>query len=166
MATLAIVATFCAMGGLFAWLVLGQRSTTPVATLGQAPPGLHTPVRDGQFQFVVTSVSCGHQNVSRGLLNRTAQGQYCLVAMNVSNIGKDVRVFADAFQKAMGPGGTYGTDGAAGFIVNGGGSSWNTVNPGNSVVATIVFDIPTTATITDVELHDGPFSGGVRVSLR
>jgi hypothetical protein len=29
-----------------------------------------------------------------------------------------------------------------------------------------VFDIPTSATITEVELHDGPLSDGVRVSLR
>jgi hypothetical protein len=86
--------------------------------------------------------------------------------MDVSNVGKDVRVFADGFQKATGPGGTYGTDGTAGFIVNGGGSTWNTINPGNSIVATIVFDIPTSATITEVELHDGPLSDGVRVSLR
>ena len=40
------------------------------------------------------------------------------------------------------------------------------INPGNSVVGTVVFDVPKGTKVTELELHDSAFSGGVKVALK
>ena len=39
------------------------------------------------------------------------------------------------------------------------------INPGNTVNGTSVFDIPKTSQITQLQLHDSMFSGGVKVRV-
>jgi hypothetical protein len=39
------------------------------------------------------------------------------------------------------------------------------INPGNSVVGTLVFDVPVGSTLSSIELHDSAFSDGVSVQL-
>lgn len=132
-----------------------------------ALPGFDEPVRDGQFEFVVSGLSCGHTELVNGILRAQAQGQFCVVELSVRNIGDEARHFGDGLQKAYGPDGDqYAADTHAGVVVNGSGAAvWNVINPGNAVQAKIVFDIPPTATITTLELHDSALSGGVRVAV-
>ncbi|MBX6750178.1 MAG: DUF4352 domain-containing protein [Micromonosporaceae bacterium] len=132
-----------------------------------AVPGFGDPVRDGQFEFVVSGLTCGHAELVNGILRAQAQGQFCVVDLSVGNIGDEPRHFADGAQKAYGPNGhQYAADTHAGVVANGNGAAvWNVINPGNAVQAKIVFDIPPTASITTLELHDSPFSGGVRVAV-
>jgi hypothetical protein len=131
------------------------------------PPGFGDPVRDGQFEFTVATLGCGHADLVNGILRAQAQGQFCVVEMSVLNIGDEPRHFADGLQKAYGPDGDqYAADTHAGVVANGSGAAvWNVINPGNSVQAKVVFDIPGGATITTVELHDSALSGGVRVTV-
>jgi hypothetical protein len=131
------------------------------------PPGLNAPVRDGMFRFTVTAISCGHQTVSTSVFNRTAHGQFCLVTLTVSNVGDSGRAFAEGFQKAVtSDASTYTPDIAAGLIVNGSGAAvFSTLHPGNSVSGTLVYDIPRTASIARLELHDSPFSDGVSITV-
>ena len=42
---------------------------------------------------------------------------------------------------------------------------WDNINPGNTVNAKIVFDMPKDANPATLELHDSMLSGGVKVSL-
>ena len=130
-------------------------------------PGLGDPVRDGQFEFTVSGVTCGHESVGEQWWKHEAQGEFCIVELSVRNIGTDARRFADGSQKAKGPeGNTYAADTGAGVVANGNGDAvWNVVNPGNAIDAKIVFDVPAGATLASLELHDSPFSGGVTVSL-
>jgi hypothetical protein len=132
-----------------------------------APPGVGEAVRDGQFEFVVTSVECGQSELVNGILRAQAQGQFCVVGLRVRNVGREGRHFGDGLQKAYGPDGAqYTADTHAGVVVNGDGSAiWNVINPGNQVEASVVFDVPSAASIVAVELHDSALSGGVRVSL-
>jgi hypothetical protein len=159
---LAIVLPVCCVGGVLL-VVTSPLLTGPVASTA----GLNTPVRDGKFEFVVGSASCGHPAVSHGPLNRHAQGQFCLVAVTVRNVGDRAQTFADSNQKAHGPDGTtYSADSGAGLIINTDSSAmWNLINPGNSVAAVVVYDIPTSARIVSLELHDSGLSRGVVVSL-
>jgi hypothetical protein len=39
------------------------------------------------------------------------------------------------------------------------------LNPGQRLEGTLVYDVPDPVTLARVELHDGPFSGGVSVEL-
>jgi hypothetical protein len=51
-------------------------------------------------------------------------------------------------------------------VANGNGVAvWNVINPGNTIRAKVVFDIPRTASIARVELHDSGLSGGVQVTV-
>jgi hypothetical protein len=142
-----------------------QDSNAPVAA--HTVPGLGQAVRDGQFEFVVNGVSCGHATVDNGWLHATAKGQYCVVDLSVRNIGSQDRRFADGAQIGFGPQGQrYAADTGAGVVANGNGDAiWNVVNPGVSLRVKVVYDMPVGGTIAQLVLHDSPFSGGVTVQV-
>ena len=174
----AVVAVCCGIGGvtsLLSWA--GRQANTtdtghavvdnagPAAAATPKPPGIGTPVRDGVFEFTVLSLSCGHSEIVNGWLRATPQGRFCVGELRVGNIGGSPQRFADGYQKAYGPDGkTYAADTGAGVVANGNGDAiWNVVNPGNSVTAKVVFDLPPGATIAWLEVHDSAFSRGVKV---
>lgn len=129
--------------------------------------GLNTPVRDGKFEFVVKSVTCGNASVGDGTLGKQAQGQFCEVALTVKNIGNKAQTFDGSSQKAKGSNGAvYSNDTGAELYANSNTQTFlEEINPGNQVNGIIVFDIPKDAKIVSVELHDSPFSGGVTVTV-
>jgi hypothetical protein len=132
-------------------------------------PGIGTPVRDGQFEFVVQQVECGKDSVGPSELARTARGQFCLVTLAVKNVGDRAQRFVDSAQQGFDANGTeYGTDPVAGFYANGStGPAWMTgIHPGNQVTGIIVFDLPDDAELVRLELHDSLFSDGVEVRLK
>lgn len=132
-----------------------------------APPGLNTPVRDGKFEFVVTSVSCGHSSVGKGFIKREAKGQFCLVKLRVRNIGSENQGFTEFVQKAIGSDGVeYSSDSLAGVIANESGDGlWRVLEPDETVTGTIVYDLPKGERIVKLNLHDSPLSFGVTVTV-
>jgi hypothetical protein len=163
-----LVVLGCCVAGVTAALVGDAlRKAREAQSTAPPAPGIGDPVRDGQFEFVVESATCGQAEIVNGILRATAQGQYCVVQLSVTNIGRAPRQFADGLQKAFGPGGQqYAADTGAGVVANGDGIAvWNVVNPGNSIEAKVVYDIPPAASLSIVELHDSALSGGVRVGL-
>ncbi|HEX6970397.1 MAG TPA: DUF4352 domain-containing protein [Micromonosporaceae bacterium] len=125
------------------------------------------PARDGKFEFTVSKIKCGVAKVGSDFLEEKAQGQYCLVTVNVKNIGKEAQYFSDSDQKAYSSDGTeYSTDSAAGLVANKDADTiFNQINPGNQVTGILVYDIPKDVTLTKLELHDSAFSDGVTVEL-
>jgi hypothetical protein len=132
-----------------------------------AHPKLGQPARDGKFEFVVQKVECGKKQVGDQYLNKTAQGQFCLVTVSVKSIGTKAQMFDGSSQKAAGAGGVkYTNDGVAEMYANQDTATFlNEINPGNQVTGVLVFDIPQDATIKSLELHDSMFSGGVTVDV-
>src|SRR6476620_8847143 len=57
-------------------------SSAPAAEAAAAAPVVGTPVRDGKFEFVVTSVEPGATDIGEAPLTTKAQGQF--VVVNVS----------------------------------------------------------------------------------
>jgi hypothetical protein len=168
----AVLATVCCGLGAIGYAVRakpGQVGHEVVGGPGPAaspkPPGFGVAVRDGVFEFTVQSLTCGQAELVNGWLRATPQGRFCVGQLRVSNIGGTPQRFADGNQKAFGPDGTaYAADTGAGVVANGSGDAiWNVVNPGNSLAAKVVFDIPPDATIVWLEVHDSVFSRGVRV---
>lgn len=146
----------------------GSTTAAPVDEPENAGAGVGTPVRDGKFEFTVTGVKCGVTKVGSDALNEAAQGQFCLVTMNVKNIGDQAQTFDAGSQKAKNASGqAYSADGTASLYANEDTQSFlNQINPGNQVTGgVVVFDIPKDQEITMLELHDSPFSGGVEVSV-
>lgn len=168
----------CGMCGVVGALIASNSGdtsasgATDVADTGagagtKATAGLNTAVRDGKFEFVVTAVECGKATVGGAYLNKTAQGQFCVVSLSVTNIGDVAQTFFDANQKGYSSNGAeYSTDSTATLYLEGDTSVWLTeINPGNGVEGQIVFDIPQGAALATLELHDSAFSGGVTVTV-
>ncbi|MEV4274916.1 DUF4352 domain-containing protein [Actinoplanes xinjiangensis] len=131
-------------------------------------PGLNQPAADGDFQFTVTGVKCGVSRVGTSLLGQAAQGQFCLISVQVKNIGKEAQTFLDSAQKAYDAKKVeYSVDSSAAIYANGDQQIlFAEINPGNTVKGKLVFDVPDGTKLTSLDLHDSPFSGGIRVSLK
>lgn len=129
------------------------------------------PADDGKFEFTVSSIQCGQTTVGTNqYLQKQAQGQYCLLNLSIKNIGDQAQSLSSSDQYLYdAQNHKYSADDTA-TIYNepsGNSSTWyNSINPGNSVTGTIVFDIPKGVTPTTAELHDSAFSGGVKVTLQ
>lgn len=130
-------------------------------------PGIGSPVRDGDFEFTVTSVGCGVNRVGSQYLGQDAQGQFCLVTTKVRNIGDSSQLFDASSQKAYNAAGqTYDADSTASLYANPNTETFlNQINPGNTVTGKIVFDIPAGQKITRLEFHDSAFSGGAEIAV-
>ncbi|MEU4779369.1 DUF4352 domain-containing protein [Micromonospora sp. NPDC023633] len=140
--------------------VKGEEKAAKTAKIGQ-------PARDGKFEFTVKSSKCGVAKVGTSMLGEKAQGQFCLITINVKNIGKESQMFDGSSQKAYAADGTeYSADTGAAIYANQNAETFlNDINPGNQVTGVVVFDIPKKVKLTKLELHDSPFSGGVTVAL-
>ncbi|MGC5334966.1 DUF4352 domain-containing protein [Micromonospora sp. DT62] len=138
----------------------GEEKAAKTAKIGQ-------PARDGKFEFTVKSSKCGVTKVGTSMLGEKAQGQFCLITINVKNIGKESQMFDGSSQKAYAADGTeYSADTGAAIYANQNAETFlNDINPGNQVTGVVVFDIPKKVKLTKLELHDSPFSGGVTVAL-
>lgn len=141
----------------------------PAGVAAQPEPGIGEPVRDGKFEFTVQEVQCGVQSVGSSGLAKTAQGRYCLVTLQVKNIGDKPQTMFDSNQKGFGSNNAqYSTDSEAGLYANSDNSQvWITeINPGNQVTGVLVFDMPQDVELVRLELHDSAFSGGVNVTVK
>ncbi|MGH3951134.1 MAG: DUF4352 domain-containing protein [Pseudonocardiaceae bacterium] len=129
--------------------------------------GLNDPVRDGKFEFVVSKVECGKTTVGDQYLNKTAQGQFCLVSVSIENIGNEPQsMFGDNQKLFDAEGREFSADTeAAIYLGEASQTLWEEINPGNKVEGVVVFDIPENVTPTRLELHDSAFSGGVVIGL-
>lgn len=130
---------------------------------------LNEAARDGKFEFVVKSVECGKTTIGTNqYLTKNAQGQFCLMTINVKNIGNEAQGFFGSNQKLLNAQNQqYAADDAAGVYVDQNYSTlFSNINPGNSVEGVVVFDIPKDQTPVTAELHDSSFSNGVKVDLQ
>ena len=131
-------------------------------------PGLNAPVRDGKFEFVVTDVQTGITVLGDNpYLQRTAQGAYTVVTMTVLNTSKVPYGFSPGNQDLYDTQDRkFGNDAAAAINLQADTSLYADINPGNTVTAKVVFDLPADSQPDRIVLHDSMFSGGATVSLR
>jgi hypothetical protein len=147
------------------------KATTPAkgtGATGAKPPGFGDPVRDGRFEFVVSRADCSKSNLGMEHLKRTAKGKYCVVDLSVKNIADNPQLFLGSAQEAFDAAGTkFSDDEIAGLYANVNTQTFlRIIRPGEKVVGKVVFDIPKSATLTTIELHDSFLSGGAQVALR
>jgi hypothetical protein len=170
-------------GGLLAVIVIiviivAVAAGTHSGSGNSAAPGATTAgrmgskVRDGKFQFVVTSVthvkSVGDTAAGLG---DTAQGEYTVLHVIVTNVGNQAQTLDDSAQYVYdSKGRQFSADTSADIDGNGGnggngGVFLTQINPGDTVQGKIYFDMPENDTAVSAELHDSAFSDGVSVSL-
>lgn len=131
-------------------------------------PGLNTPVRDGKFEFVVTGVQVGLGEVGDNpYLQRKAQGAYTIVSMTVKNTSNKPQGFSPSDQYLFdSKNRKFENDSMAAINLQADTSMYASVNPGNTVTAQVVFDLPADAVPSHIMLHDSMFSGGAKVTLQ
>ena len=132
-----------------------------------AEAGINTPVRDGSFEFVVTGVETGIGTVGDNpYLQKNAQGAFTIVHLTIKNIGDKPQSFLPGNQKVFDTAGReFTNDASAAINIEAETSLLAEINPGNTVTAAVVFDLPTGSVATTIELHDSLFSSGVVVKL-
>lgn len=95
-----------------------------------------------------------------------AQGQFVLVRMTVRNTGDRAQSFTTSAQKLVdAQDRQYSVDDMATITLDQG-VAFEQINPGNSVEATIVFDVPQGTVPAVLEVHDSVFSGGESILLQ
>jgi len=146
-----------------------NKTETKTENKAAATAKLNEVARDGKFEFTVASVECGKASAGTNeYLTKQAQGQFCFVNVTVKNIGSEAQTFDSSSQYLFDAANAkFSADGTASLYANPQGSTFlNQINPGNSVSGILVFDLPKDKTPTTAEMHDSPFSGGVKVSLQ
>lgn len=127
--------------------------------------GIGTAVRDGKFEFTVTSVQSGGTNIG-GEFGKDAQGKFIQIHLTVRNIGDQSQLFEGSDQKLFdAQNREFSADTEAAFSLPESQSFINDINPGNTVKGIVVFDVPKDITPAKIELHDSFLSGGVTVNL-
>jgi len=118
----------------------------PATTATSDAPGLRDKVRDGKFEFVVSSFRC--------------QSGKCQAAVRVENIGDEPQyMFADNQYLYDNRGRKFTAETTLDDL-------WiNELNPGLTVRGTVVWKVPAEFKPDRLELHDSVFSGGVTVQL-
>ncbi|WP_410870333.1 DUF4352 domain-containing protein [Nocardia sp. A7] len=129
-----------------------------------APAG--TEVRDGKFGFTVTKVDPPVTTVGDNqFLQKTAQGEFILVSVDVANISNVAQSYFGSNQKLIDDQGReFANDTTAEINVNDQLSA--EINPGNKTSMVLVFDVPVGTVPTAIEFHDSAFSDGTRVALK
>ncbi len=133
-----------------------------------AVPGVGDPVRDGKFSFTVTKIE-RKKTIGDEWTEETAQGEYVIVWVNVSNIGDEAQMMMASEQILHDTQGReFETSDDALFAMDEASEAiFEDINPGNSIKdAALVFDVPKGTKLDKLELHDSMFSGGVDVSLK
>lgn len=97
----------------------------------------------------------------------TAQGAYTLVELQVTNIGAESQLFdSSTISGVDNLGRQMSSDGSATLWANNGAAAFlNQINPGNTVKAVIVFDVPAGATLNELLVKDSPWSVGAKITL-
>ncbi|WP_245662379.1 DUF4352 domain-containing protein [Nocardia vermiculata] len=139
----------------------------------QPPPGPNvapagSEVRDGKFAFVVTGIDPPVKTLGDNVfLSDTAQGEYLVIHVDISNVGDRPRsYFGDNQVLIDDQGREYTNDSSAEFNINDGAVLGTDINPGNKITVAIAFDVSPGTVPTAIEFHDSMFSGGVRVAVR
>lgn len=132
-----------------------------LAQVGQA-------ARDGKFEFVVNKVECGVPSVGSTYVKRDAQGEFCIVNVTVANIGDEPQSFlGDNSKLSNAAGQEFSADTSAAMYANEDSNAmYAEINPGNTIMTDVVFDIPVGMDIAQLELHDSAFSDGVKFQVQ
>lgn len=149
-----------AFGGGSSTPAAGPVSSPPRATVADVPMG--SPARDGGVEFVVKSVRRA-PSVTRDTYTVTAQGEFFIVDLSVTNVGDQTETYSSSDQMLIVSGKQIG-DGVASQALNN--NAISRINPGIGIDTAIAYDVPVGTQPDRIELHGDALSPGVYVDLR
>jgi hypothetical protein len=143
-----------------------EPSETPTETPTTAGPTTVSPTgdgTDGPLSFTVHGIEIGPTVVMSDVpLEKTAEGEYIVVHMTVTNVGTDPATFVGMFQTLHAGGTTYPLDDEATAYLEG---TFADLTPGQSADVSVAFDVPTGTPPESIELHADPSTPGADVPL-
>jgi len=146
---------------------VSDAAASPVVRASSAITALAdpAPVKDGKFTFKITKVTERTGRIGTELFGKKPQGKFVLVYVTVTNHGDEAQTFDGSSQKLLAGDKEYSADDEAALYLKSSGSSFEEINPGNSVRGVLVFDVPKSVQPTAIELHDSFLSDGVKSPL-
>ncbi len=136
----------------------------PPADNGHGKDGI---TRDGGLAFTLTAMHCGDTDVGDWPVRKHAKGQFCLLDVKVTNIGKRTGwVFMGSQRLVDDTGKEYPADEWAWVYYPGSRVFTSTLDPDRTVTGTLVFDTPPDTHFTKLVVHDTPLSAGTALPLR
>jgi len=146
-----------------------SRDDHVVELLADGEPGLGARVRTGPVEYRVTNQRCGVPEVgtNAGSAGEPSRGHFCVVTLEVRNLGRNAQVFTAADQVGYTTtGDRYLGSAAATRYANGSSRSFLApIGPGAVVTGVIAFDLPKGSRLDSVCLRSTAAAGTVSVSL-
>lgn len=132
-----------------------------------AAAGIGTKVRDATFEFVVTGVERpGKTFPGKSHTTLTAQGEFVIVRVDVTNIGDDARRLDCQCQYLLNDRGQAISPSTAILSTTDALKYVQLIEPASTVIgAPVVFDVARGTKIVNIELHGSSTSPGVQVRL-
>lgn len=146
---------------------ISQSKVKSVASSQQPAPQVSKGVRDGELAFVVTSVQRPGRTLTSQLGKETAQGEFVIVRVDVTNVGGVAKPFTVTCQFLVNDKGQRFAPSSAIMSLKGADEVFaKRISPGTTVTgAQLLFDVAQGTKIVSVELHDSLSSAGVQVKL-
>ena len=140
-----------------------ETSTASETTESPAPPA-GDQATEGDFAFSVASTDSGDTVTSpiNEYIEKTANGEFFVVYLNVGNSGSAPLTFLSTLQQLKADADTFAPDDEASFYLGGG---VVTINPGEQVETAVAFDVPVGTTPTSIQVHGEPGGAGVELPL-
>jgi hypothetical protein len=158
-------------GGVQGATAAGPSAPAEVQTKAPAKPpadkGHDGTARDGGLAFTLTAMHCGDTDVGDWPVRKHAEGRFCLLDVQVTNIGKRTGlVFMGSQRLVDAAGKEYPADEWAWVYYPGARAFTSTLDPDRTVTGTLVFDTPPDTHFTKLVVHDTPLSAGTALPLR
>lgn len=122
---------------------------------------------DGDFIFVVTAVTDDPAVIGDSGLNSEPEGKFVFVTVTATNQSDSPSSLSAEDQYLIDTEGRKASadTAASGYLSENAQSLFEMIEPGDTVTGIVVFDIPTDATPTGLELHHTSSSRGAAVTL-
>jgi eukaryotic-like serine/threonine-protein kinase len=158
-------------GGVQGATAAGPSAPAEVQTRAPAKPPADKShdgtARDGGLAFTLTAMHCGDTDVGDWPVRKHAKGRFCLLDVQVTNIGKRTGlVFMGSQRLVDAAGREYPADEWAWVYYPGARAFTSTLDPDRTVSGTLVFDTPPDTHFTKLVVHDTPLSAGTALPLR
>src|SRR5664280_1058192 len=144
-----------------------QVTVTNAPQVKAATPGIGTKVRDGEFGFAVTGVEHPGKTLA-GKVGETltAHGEFVIVLVNVTNLGKQDQAPNCSCQILMNDKGQTFRTSSAILRTKEALKFVQLIPPGDTVNGVLMlFDVAPGTNVVNIKLHDSPVSPGVNVRL-
>lgn len=136
----------------------GEPAAEEDAAAPSAAVAVGEPATVENVTFTVTGEECGATTIGDEFLSTEAQGEFCLFAVTVENGSAEPLFFDSSSVYGYLGEAEYGADSEASIYLEDNDAFLEEINPGNTIEATVVFDVPAGARLDRLELAPNMFS--------